>query len=151
MQPDWKRFNFIQNDATWQKRPQPACEDAPICIRQYHSTRYWRMQVGAFCMQFESFSVRLHGLFKCWIFGHMARSIDRHVIRVWGATRPYFTYLLYFRTSALEEIHCVDDGARFRWHLCKYWWLWFLPTVPYCTENYQLFCPLLGSTWCRCF
>ena len=28
--------------------------------------------VGAFCMQVESFSVRLHGFFKCGIFGHMA-------------------------------------------------------------------------------
>ena len=28
--------------------------------------------VGAFCMQVESFSVRLHGFSKCWIFGHMA-------------------------------------------------------------------------------
>ena len=28
--------------------------------------------VGAFCMQVDAFSVRLHGFFKCRIFGYMA-------------------------------------------------------------------------------
>ena len=46
-------------------------------------------------------------------------------------------YKTIFQTKYQYMEKYIDDGAQFRWHLCHYWWLWFLSKDPHCSENYQ--------------